>query len=477
VRDALSGLTQRGRAFLAAGGTAMVCALFLGYDELVRVAALLVLLPLATAFFLGRSRYRLGLVRALSPAQVTAGQQAEVQLDLSNDGRMPTGLLLLEEQIPYVLGTRPRFVVDRMGPHWARSVSYQVRSDVRGRFDVGPMTVRLSDPFGLVQLERTFQSTSSLVVTPPVVALPAIPLSGAWTGAGDNRPRAFASGSAEDVTVREYRRGDDLRRVHWRSSAHAGELMVRREEQPWQSRATVFVDNRTFAHRGTGAASSLEYAVTVASSVAVHLVQRGFNVRLVTAHGEDRGGQWHEHGEMAAGTAPLLESLAVLTATPEAHIDSRWLSEGGHSGLLVAVLGDIEEQDSSALVRMRHSASGAMAVVLDVPAWGRPSGRRADRREDPARDLAGDRTAGGTTGRTTAWLAAHGWRAVQAGPEDAVASVWQELGTAGRSQSVGQSASQSSGQSSGQPSGPSTYHAPGTAEPRVARTRTPEGTP
>ena len=75
-----------------------------------------------------------------------------MQLDLSNDGRMPTGLLLLEDQIPYVLGTRPRFVVDRMGPRWQRTVSYQVRSDVRGRFEVGPMKVRLSDPFGLVEL-------------------------------------------------------------------------------------------------------------------------------------------------------------------------------------------------------------------------------------------------------------------------------------------------------------------------------------
>ena len=139
MREALSALTTRGRAFLAAGITATVCAIFLGYDELVRVGALLVLVPLATAWFLGRSRYRLGLVRTLTPSQVTAGQQARVTIDLTNDGRMPTGLLLLEDQIPYVLGTRPRFVVDRMGPRWKRQIGYVVRSDVRGRFTVGPM--------------------------------------------------------------------------------------------------------------------------------------------------------------------------------------------------------------------------------------------------------------------------------------------------------------------------------------------------
>jgi uncharacterized protein (DUF58 family) len=415
MREALSALTIRGRAFLAAGGTAFLCALFLGHDELVRVGALLILLPLATAFFLGRSRYRLGLVRTLSPTQVTAGQQARVQLDLTNDGRMPTGLLLLEDQIPYVLGTRPRFVIDRMGPKWKRSVGYTVRSDVRGKFDVGPMKVRLSDPFGLVELDRTFQSKSSLVVTPRVVALPVVPLSGVWTGSGDNRPRAFASGSAEDVTVREYRRGDDLRRVHWRSSAHAGELMVRREEQPWQSRATLFVDNRKYAHRGTGAASSLEHAVSIAASVAVHLVQRGFSVRLVTAAGDDHGGSWHEHGALSAETAPLLESLAVLTDTAHPHVDAHWLQEAGHSGLLIAVLGEVAERDRPILTRMRHSAAGAMAFALDVPAWARTS----------APSPLG-------TPETTAWLTAHGWRAVAVRPQDPLPAVWQELGVPAR---------------------------------------------
>jgi uncharacterized protein (DUF58 family) len=425
MREALSALTTRGRAFLAAGGTAVVCAFLLGQDALLRVGALLVLLPLATAFFLGRSRFRLGLVRSLSPGQVTAGQQASVQLDLSNDGRMPTGLLLLEDQIPYVLGNRPRFVVDRMGPTWKRSVTYPVRSDVRGRFEIGPMRVRLSDPFGLVVLDRAFQSTSTLVVTPRVVGLPPIPLSGAWTGAGDNRPRAFASGSAEDVTVREYRRGDDLRRVHWRSSAHAGELMVRREEQPWQSRATLFLDNRRYAHRGLGAASSLEHAVSMAASIAVHLVQRGFMVRLVTAGAEGRhvGRQdsWHEHGAQAAESAPILDSLAVLSDTDNLRIDTRWLSEAGHSGLLVAVLGAVEDHDTAALSRMRHSAGNAMAVLLDVPAWSGGTGAPA--------------TGALSTAQNTAWLGSNGWRAVAAGPQDPLPSVWQEIGAVGRTTS------------------------------------------
>jgi uncharacterized protein (DUF58 family) len=414
MREALAAMTTRGRAFVAAGITALVCAVILGQEDLLRVGALLALLPVVTAFFIGRSRYRLGLVRSVSPTQVTAGKEARVQLDLTNDGRLPTGLLLLEDQVPYVLGTRPRFVVDRMATGRKRSVGYVVRSDVRGKYTIGPLSVRLSDPFGMVELNRTFSATTSLVVIPRVVPLPPIPLSGAWTGSGDNRPRAFASGSAEDVTVREYRQGDDLRRVHWRSSARVGDLMVRREEQPWQSRATLFLDNRQLAHRGRGAASSLEHAVSVAASVAVHLVQRGFTVRLVTASGDEQGGSWHERGSQAGETAPLLESLAVVTPDGRSNLDTRWLQDPGHSGLLVAVVGAVGDHDKAAFARMRHTAATAMAVALDVEAWGGPG---ADGEDPP-----------GVT-----WLRAQGWQAVGSAPSAPVASVWQELGlTAGR---------------------------------------------
>ena len=287
MREALSGLTVRGRAFVAAGITAIVCAIVLGQTSLSRVGVLVLALPLVSALFIGRSRYRLALVRTVNPQLVAAGQPASVSLSLANEGRAPSGVLLLEDHLPYVLGTRPRFVLEGIGHGWHRDVTYQIRSDVRGRFEIGPVTVRVKDPFGLVELGRAFRTTVPLTVTPRTVPLTHIPLGGAWTGSGDNRPRAFAMGSAEDVTVREYRRGDDLRRVHWRSSARVGELMVRREEQPWESRATLFLDNRVVAHRGQGIASSLEAAVSAAASIAVHLSKRGFTVRLVTAAGED----------------------------------------------------------------------------------------------------------------------------------------------------------------------------------------------
>ena len=413
MREALAGLTVRGRGFLAAGVTALVCSILLGQDSLTRVGVLVLALPLLTAALVGRSRYRLALVRTVTPQLVAAGQPARVTLALTNEGRTPSGVLLLEEQVPYVLGTRPRFALEGIAYGWRREVSYSVRSDVRGRFEIGPMTVRVTDPFGLIELGRTFRTTVPLTVTPRTVPLPPIPLGGAWTGSGDNRPRSFATGSAEDVTVREYRRGDDLRRVHWRSSARVGELMVRREEQPWQSRATLFLDNRLRAHRGQGITSSLEAAVSAAASIAIHLSHRGYTVRLVTATGEDPASSWHFR-DNNLNTEPLLEALAVVQAEHQPHLDGNWLTGGGHGGLTVGVFGGVEATDLALLRRMRHQAGSALAVALDVDAWASP--------RLPA-----------PPGQSTATLLAQqGWRTVSLGPRERLDAVWQGLGRSGK---------------------------------------------
>ncbi|HEV2796281.1 MAG TPA: DUF58 domain-containing protein, partial [Nocardioides sp.] len=331
-----------------------------------------------------------------------------VELTVANESRTPTGVLLLEERLPYVLGTRPRFVLEGLGHGWRRHATYAVRSELRGQFDIGPMSVRVTDPFGLVELGRTFHATSRLTVTPRTVALPTIPLGGAWTGSGDNRPRAFATGSAEDVTVREYRRGDDLRRVHWRSSARVGELMVRREEQPWQSRATVFLDNRGTSHRGQGAASSLEGAVTAAASIAVHLTHLGYTVRLVTASGDSRETQWHSQSAQAS-TVPLLEALAVVQLDHSPAPDTQWLAEPGHGGLVVGVFGGLGEPDLPFLRRLQHHASSSLAIALDVDAWAPHL---------PVQPGIG----------AAAHLTGTGWRSITVGPRDRLDTAWQELG-------------------------------------------------
>src|SRR5688572_29513219 len=288
MREALRGLTSRGRWFFGGAAVFAVSALIFGEKDLLRVAILLAALPLLAAAYVGRTRYKLSCSRSWQPHRAQVGGSSRVVLRLQNLSRLPTGTMLLEDRLPYALGSRPRLVLERLGPHQASSVAYTVRADVRGRYEVGPLVVRLTDPFGLCELTRSFPSVDRLIVIPQVVSLPTVRLAGEYAGTGESRSRTVAVHGEDDAATREYRNGDDLRRVHWRSTARTGELMVRREEQPWESRATVVLDTRSYAHRGEGPTASIEWAVSAAASIAVHLRQAGYKLRLVSVSGERR---------------------------------------------------------------------------------------------------------------------------------------------------------------------------------------------
>ncbi|UYM05363.1 DUF58 domain-containing protein [Solicola gregarius] len=380
-----------------------------------RVGILAMALPLLTAFLVSRARYRLMAHRSLSPTRISVGQDALISLSLVNEGRMPMGLLLFEDHVPYALGRPARFTVDHMSARWHQDLTYTVRSSVRGQYSVGPLSVRVSDPFGFIALRRSFTVTSELMVTPPILALRAQDLTGEWSGTGERRPRAFSVGSAEDVTVREYRRGDDLRRVHWRSSAHAGELMVRREEQPWQSRATVVLDTRRSAHAGSGSESSLEWCVTAAASISVYLARSGFAVRLVTDHPEVDVSAWADNAaDPYEQTGPILDQLAVVGPSPYSDLDHASSNVSSQPGLVIALLGASSAHDLGNLARLTPTGSRAMVMLLDVGAW-------TTHRPEANPDL----------DRQQRLMRASGWSAITVGPQETPASAWDELGKVG----------------------------------------------
>ncbi len=367
IRDGLGGLTFRGRAFASGGITAAICGILLGERDLVRVGAVILLLPLVTIVVAGRSGQRLTLQRNLPQAQVEINQPTTVTLELGNLGAT-TGVLLTEEQVPWALGHRPRFVLGPVLPRHSRTVEYQLSAEMRGIYEVGPLVVRVTDPFGMLDLRRTFTSTSRLVVVPAAERLADISLAGARSGNGEDRPQSFSHGSAADVTVREYRLGDDLRRVHWRSSARTGELMVRREEEPWQARCTLFIDNRVAAHRGTGPDSSFERAVTAAASIAVHLAGRGFQVRLVSADGDQFDHGLHQ-GDVSAHARPVLQHLAALRGSRADDVSTNWIDESVTAGTFIGVFGALSARDQSFLARLHTRAGSPYALALDIASW------------------------------------------------------------------------------------------------------------
>ena len=168
--------------------------------------------------------------------------------------------------------------------------------------------------------------------------------------------------------------GDDLRRVHWRSTARWDELLVRQEERPWQGRATVLLDRR----RGSHSAASFERAVSAAASVIVACWRRHFLLRLVDTTGYDSGA--------AAGTAhveALLERLATVEPVEAGRFSATVanLRRPGNGGACAVLLGEPAAGDVERLARLRPPF-GALAVVafppgrqgraVDLPASGVP---------------------------------------------------------------------------------------------------------
>lgn len=413
MRAALAGLTTRGRCLLAAGLALALCAVLLGQRDLLRAAVFLVTLPLAAVVLVARTRYRLACSRLLDPPRVEAGRPSTVRLRLDNVSRLPSGVLLMEDALPYVLGGRPRFVLDRVEPKGVREVSYPVRADVRGRYRVGPLSVRLTDPFGLCELTRAFASTDDLVVTPVVSALPPVRLGGDWAGGGDATARSVAVSGQDDAATREYRHGDDLRKVHWRSTARTGELMVRREEQPFQSRATLLLDSRAIAHRGDGPGSSFEWAVSAVASIGVDLARSGFALRLLADSGHDLVAPG-----LPATEGSVLDALAGVGSSRAESLDAvtERLRREGVDGVLVAVLGIVSPEDTERLSRLRHGAGTCVAVLVEADTWA-PSGPRMREAATAAYDA------------SAALLTGMGWRVLRVSHGTTLASVWALAGS------------------------------------------------
>lgn len=395
MRSVLASLTLRGRAFLAAGATAVGCAVLFGQPALVRVGVLVLVLPLVAALVVSWRAPVVQVERSVRPAVLRAGEVADIEVTVS--GTRASAALLVEDGVPYALGSRPRFVLLDLERDWERTVSYPVRSELRGDYEIGPLIVRSVDPFGMVERRSAAGGTAKVMVTPRVVALPTVPLSGGWHGAGDHRPQSFATGSAEDVTVREYRRGDDLRRVHWHTSARVGELMVRREEQPWEAHAVVLLDHRSKAHQGRGPASSMEAAIVAAASAVVHLEQHGYSVQFATAD-----------GIVASGADAALQRMALLRTTERGSLEVGWCGDQARGGVVVGAFGRLLDGDQSALQRIRHDAGAALGVVLDVAQWSASSAGLGNAAAKPLLTL--------------------GWRAVAVGPRDRLDMAWQDLG-------------------------------------------------
>lgn len=410
-----TGFTTRASCLLAAGITAVLCGLLLGEVDLVRAGVLAAAVPCVAALIVRRAQVQIANRRSVDPVRAAAGEAVTVNLVISNRSVLRTGTLLLEDQLPERLVGRARFVLDPLGSHESRTVSYRMPGLGRGRYRVGPLRIRLNDPFRLIDVTRSFTATSEFVVAPVIDQLPPVepPRSDEMGDSGGSH--SVGSHGADDQSTREYRIGDDLRKIHWRSSARTGMLMVRQEERPWRGQSTVLLDLRSLAHAEAPDAaaspdsrvtSSFEWAVSAAASIGNHLLVRGRELTLLGDPAEDR---------LRLGNTTLLANH-LASARTLGYSDLTVLASSIRSAVrdssMVAVLGKLDPNSLRMLAdaHPRGRSSPAFAILLDVDTW-----RDPDAAANPSVDA------------SAAVLRNAGWRVTTIRQGETTALAWEIL--------------------------------------------------
>jgi uncharacterized protein (DUF58 family) len=355
-----------GAAVLLIGGRV------LGLFEVFALGVVATVLLLGSAALVRAARLQLEVGRVVHPARVHVGQRSRVDLSVRNRRGRRTPVLRLRDPVS---GTRGAdLLVPPLAPAERSVAAYRLPTDRRGIVRVGPLEVVVTDPFGLVDLATVAAPEVQLTVLPHIDTISPLPYTSAHDPqAGIRQLNSLGRTGEEFYALRQFTVGDDLRRIHWPSSARLDELMVRQNELPWQGRTTVVLDVREAAHHG----DSIEVAVSAAASVIAATARRQDLVRLVTTSGSD--------SDFAPGTDhvnAIMEHLAVVPPDPDAdlHRTLDVLSRRSSGGALVAIVAAVPAEDVRALHLLRARFGSITIVQVDRSAWDprAPIGRPAD---------------------------------------------------------------------------------------------------
>lgn len=401
------GLTTRGRCLVAGGIAAIICAFVLDERDLLRVGVMAAALPLIAVGITALRRITLAGVHQVSPERLRPGTNGQAVLTITNTGPTRTPAIEISEPAVPGLTTGMRYLIAPIRPGQSSRIIYPVFAGQRGRFTLGPPHIRIGDPFDLWEDNRMLDASTEVLVVPTVVALAGMPSSSGARSAASGRAALGTVGGDPDIGVRHYRNGDDVRTIHWRASARHDDLMVRLEEPVSHGGATIVLDHREVAHRGRGANSSLETAVVLTASIALHLLGSDHQVKLISHRGALIA-QGHDISD------DVLAGLAVLEPDRTPALEPFTL---GRAGLVIAVLGEMTAADARLFAASRRRGVNAVALVMATQDW------------DPER-------AGPGSAATVDALRAADWRVVLVRPGDDLAAAWRRACNAGDGYSV-----------------------------------------
>ncbi|PZE83339.1 hypothetical protein DEI91_10600 [Curtobacterium sp. MCBD17_032] len=373
--------TLRGWTVTAAGVGLLLAGLVTSMSVAVTAGLLLVVLVVLGVVTALAVAAPLRATRSAPRAVVQVGEVYRERVTLRGSGMRfaPRSTLLVREQLDdrFVSTAEPTSLL-AVGPTAPPAVlDVEALAISRGRGVVGPVTVRVEDPFGLLRIDRPVVAAEEVVVVPasvPLAALDSAALAGAVSA---DEGRVGQGGSADDSELRPYRPGDPIRRVHWGQSAKRGGLHVRQTTQAQPPEAVVALDVRRESYQqlgrddlaelaDLGGDQAFEHAVVVAASVARALSARTSRVALVT---DDPGGDVRHSGD-AGGLSEVLVGLADVGVRSGAR-DVPALLHGVRGrdvhGMTAVVTGHCTVAQAADLVSATNGSSRGLLVTVVPP--------------------------------------------------------------------------------------------------------------
>lgn len=229
------------------------------------------------------------------------------------------------------------------------TLTYSLLPARRGRWPLGPALVHTADPFGVLWADTAVGDAELVPVWPAVIDLGGS--AGALMGHADRIVLGARTPSPDDASLRDYREGDDMRRVHWASSARRGTMLVRSDERAGRRPATVLLDLPRDPH-------ALEWAVSAGASIALSVLGSGHPVRMLGAGlNPDTARHLGEHGT-EAGRSSLLNQTVDLAAPVSAAAGTSQIvraarqvrHDASHGEVIVAVVEPLEREALDALL-------------------------------------------------------------------------------------------------------------------------------
>lgn len=331
--------TTRGWAALGAGTALIILWIAFGERLLLAVAAFFLIAIVLGIGYVRLAAPRVAILRRISPIQVHDGDRAIVEVTLQSPRRV---YQVAVEDTVHGLGSA-HFIADRGEPGQPMVARYEILCRPRGIYTVGPADVRVRDPLGFTESGGAAGTADRLVVYPAVEDLVGVPSGRGHDPTVNTAKAAFSHTGGEDFfTLREYEHGDDMRKVHWPSSAKRDALMIKQLEMPWQSRAMIALDPRRAGHANP---ESFEHAVRGAASVLRHLFRSGYTPTLWTGVGN---GTVVGSAESYALAMEELASIEPLESNNLGSAIARLRRTGIAGGVLVLVTGPPDDSDLAA---------------------------------------------------------------------------------------------------------------------------------